>query len=81
MIIFYIGIQKDATHYERMEYGLVEMISKAGGFIAALFRGSTILVAVVCNNNITSKLMYLIYQKKANYNHRDQHTKKNIADI
>ena len=65
-MIFYFGIQKDATHYERMEYGLIEMTSKAGGFIVGLFRGSVILVAIVCNNNITSKLMYLIYQKKAN---------------
>ena len=80
-MIFLFGIQKDATHYERSEYGLMDMISKAGGFIVGLFRASVITVAVVCNTNINSKLMYLIYQRKADMNHRDYQTKKNIGEI
>ena len=70
-MIFYIGVQKDATHYARMEYGLMDLVGKAGGFISAIFKTFTIIVALVCNTNINSKLMYLIFQKKANIGHKD----------
>jgi hypothetical protein len=59
--VIYLGIQKDSTNYERIEYGLLDLIGKAGGFVSAIFRVFVVIVSISCRENVDSFLMYLIY--------------------
>ena len=57
------------------------MIGKAGGFVSAIFRTFVVVVAFVNHTNINSKLMYLIFKKKAHLGQKDTNTKNNIYEI
>ena len=59
--VIYIGLQKDSENYERIEYGLLDLIGKAGGFVGAIFRIFVVIVSISCQENVNSFLMYLIY--------------------
>ena len=80
-MVFYIGMQKDANFYERKEYGMMDLISNAGGFISAIFKGFMVMVTIINTTNVRSKLMYLIYHKKAKLGCKDELFKNNIYEI
>ena len=79
VFIFYIGMTREGIKYERIEYSMFDLISKAGGFINAINKVIVVVVVIACRYNINSKLMYLISQKKANPSCNYKHKKKHIA--
>ena len=68
-------MQHDATHYERKEYGIVDLVGKSGGFINVIFRSFMVIVAIACNTNVNSSLMYIIYSKKVHHPDSDHKQK------
>ena len=44
MFAIYLGIQKDGMNYQRIEYGMMTLMSNAGGFLIAINKGLMILV-------------------------------------
>ena len=52
MFVIYFGIQKDGMNYQRIEYGLMKLVSNAGGFIHAVHKGWMMVIYLVCAMNV-----------------------------
>jgi len=54
MFIVYLGITKSGMNFERIEYGMMQLISNAGGFINAIHKSIMAVIYFVCVMNINA---------------------------
>jgi len=48
LFLVYIGVQKEGLSYTRIEYGIMDMISKSGGFLVSMKNFYWFIVMLVC---------------------------------
>jgi len=52
MFLFYFGFEKYGMNYKRQEYGLMQLVSKAGGFVVAVWRTLLLVVYLITLVNV-----------------------------
>ena len=81
VFIICIGIYPTSTHYERIEYSLMDLISNAGGFFNAMNRIFMLIVLAFCSTNINSTLIYFIFSRQSKMNACMKRNLKDITEI
>ena len=75
--MIYLGAQKNGVRYQRMVYGVLDLVSNTGGFLSGLFKGLGIIVRFVCTVLANSKLLQMMLEESI----KDSNDRDNMERI
>ena len=75
--IIYFGVKETGLFYQRFVYGYMDLLSKAGGLLAGLYRGFIIVAFLLCQISVNSQLVRMIFTNSESdcddhHHHRDK---------
>ena len=63
MYVIYIGAQKNGIRYQRMVYGILDLMSNTGGFLNSIFKVFSIVTGFMCTVLANSKLLQMMLEE------------------